>query len=64
MDGSEPTSPSLPLPPTEPISSEAAQDRRSRRATYNPTSVDKVVLKGSMDKVLAPTTSILPLHLF
>lgn len=50
------------LPPSEPISYELAQDSRIRRATYNPQSfaVDKHVIKGSMNKVMASTGVPLP----
>ncbi|TFK56031.1 alpha/beta-hydrolase [Heliocybe sulcata] len=50
------------LLPSEPISFEAAQDSRIRRATYNPASfsVDKHVIKGSMNKVMASTGVPLP----
>jgi hypothetical protein len=41
------------LPRSEPVTSDIAQDGRMRRTTFNPSSVDKVVIKGSMSKVIA-----------
>jgi len=42
----------LPMPTSEPISTETAQDSRLRRSTFNSSSVEKLVIKGSMAKVV------------
>lgn len=43
---------------SEPVTSDVAQDGRMRRTTFNSNSVDKVVIKGSMSKVVASPTHI------
>jgi len=49
----------LPIPQSDPISLETANQGRLRRGTISPSSVDKYVIKGSMAKVVstASTTS-------
>lgn len=37
---------------TEPTSAEMIQDSRLRRATFHPTTVDRLVIKGSMSKMV------------
>ncbi|PCH41599.1 alpha/beta-hydrolase, partial [Wolfiporia cocos MD-104 SS10] len=48
------------LPPSEPVSEELQQVARMRRATINPSAVDKQVIKGSMAKVVATGNVPLP----
>ncbi|KAJ3713792.1 Alpha/Beta hydrolase protein [Lentinula raphanica] len=47
----------LPLPQSEPVSGDMAQQGRVRRATISPSSVDKHVIKGSMAKVVNSNSS-------
>eukprot|EP00918_Siedleckia_nematoides_P006686 GHVU01014588.1.p1 GENE.GHVU01014588.1~~GHVU01014588.1.p1 ORF type:complete len:159 (+),score=6.41 GHVU01014588.1:236-712(+) len=47
---------SLPLPQSEPVTSDLAHQGRLRRATISPSSVDKHVIKGSMAKVVNSNT--------
>ncbi|TFK74449.1 alpha/beta-hydrolase [Pluteus cervinus] len=49
------TEKSLPMPSSEPISAETAALRKS---TFTPSSVDKLVIKGSMAKVVSGTSSM------
>ncbi|KAJ3734500.1 Alpha/Beta hydrolase protein [Lentinula guzmanii] len=53
----EPYERSLPLPQSEPVTGDLAHQGRLRRATINPSSVDKHVIKGSMAKVVNSNTS-------
>jgi hypothetical protein len=46
----------LSLPASEPISADVAEDGRLRRTEFSPTTVEKFVIKGSMSKVVSPTT--------
>ncbi|KAH9918146.1 uncharacterized protein B0H18DRAFT_1086887 [Fomitopsis serialis] len=48
------------LPPSEPVSEEAQQVSRLRRATINPSAVDKQVIKGSMAKVVSTSQTVVP----
>lgn len=52
----EPFERTLPLPQTEPVAADPAQQGRLRRATISPSSVDKHVIKGSMAKVVNSNT--------
>ncbi|KII96006.1 hypothetical protein PLICRDRAFT_694103 [Plicaturopsis crispa FD-325 SS-3] len=52
------SNPRTPLSSSEPISQEAAHEARLRRTTFNPNTVDKLVVKGSMSKVI----SSMPMH--
>ncbi|KAF9076617.1 Alpha/Beta hydrolase protein [Rhodocollybia butyracea] len=52
----EPYERALPLPQSEPITGDVAQQGRLRRATISPSSVDKHVIKGSMAKVVNSNT--------
>lgn len=50
--------PAIVLPPSEPVSEELQQVSRLRRATINPSAVDKQVIKGSMAKVVANSQAV------
>ncbi|TFY58564.1 hypothetical protein EVJ58_g6343 [Rhodofomes roseus] len=50
--------PSIVLPPSEPVSEELQQVSRLRRATINPSAVDKQVIKGTMAKVVSTSQGV------
>lgn len=51
----------LVLSPSEPVSEELQQVARMRRATINPSAVDKHVIRGSMAKVVSSGSSNVPM---